>query len=75
MRIDDPVLIGPYAAYLLTIVFCSLLLKAIKGLMQDVKDSFEKTIEMFSKELKNCQEDREMMLKRIMAVERRDEKP
>lgn len=66
----EKIALGPYPAFVLCLVYCSLLLKANKELLNDVKTAFKETIDMFSRELENCQKDRESMFKELSDIKR-----
>lgn len=71
MGLNESAVLGPYGALFITITFCTILLKDNKSLVRDVRSAFDKTVEMFSKELKACQESRDAMIARIAEMERR----
>ena len=71
LEMNESVVLGPYSALLITIIFNSLLLKDNKSLMAKMQEVFDTTIDMFSKELKACQESRDAMIARISEIERR----
>jgi hypothetical protein len=69
------VILGPYPALGISLLFCTILLRDNKALIRDLRETFAQTTKMFTDELKDCRESKDRMFEHIRAIEQRVDKP